>query len=570
MRRPTSGAPSLTRGIFAALVAVALMVALAVSLVSTLVYHETAVADAQSELGRECTVVSQSLGRDGLSGVDAAAWLSTVDLGDTRATLLDAQGDVLYDSSTDDPSALPNHMDRPEVAQAAREGSGTSVRRSSTVGNVSIYRAQRLEGGDILRLSVDRDGVTFLFARGAGVLAVAAIVLVAACWGVSLALSKRLVEPILRIDPARGAAGSRTYAELGPLVERLDAQQETLVRQMEELRSADAMRQQFTANVTHELKTPLTSIAGASELIRDGIAQPLDVPNFAARIHDEAEHMTELVNDILTLSRLDESERADDPRLMGAVEAVNLLSVSQAVADRLAPASAAARVKLTVEGSAQVVRGQPRLLDELVYNLCDNAIRYNAPGGHVRVEVGRMPFEPEGVGHPGSRETPGMGLLRAPDSAREHQVLDRVATTLATEGGRAGDGAASGVGAQADVPVQEGVGAQEAAGAGTWSAASSPDQGHGSKLPGACLMPGLGVPYVRVTDDGRGIPPESQHKVFERFYRVEKSRSRMDGGTGLGLAIVKHAAAFHGCGILLRSTLGEGTFVTVTFPRRDS
>lgn len=526
--KPASGAPSLTRGIFLALVAVALVVALVVSAVLALVYQQTAVADAQAELGRTCTVLSQSLGEDGLSGQNAADWISGLDLGDTRITLLDPEGDVLYDSVTADPTTLPNHMDRPEVAQAAREGAGTSVRHSSTVGNMSIYRAQRLEGGDILRVSIDRDGATLLFARSAGVLAVAAVVLVAGCWGVSLTLSRRLVAPILRIDPASGAAGKHTYAELEPLVERLDSQQQMLVRQMEELRNSDAMRQQFTANVTHELKTPLTSIAGASELIRDGIAQPQDVPNFAARIHDEAEHMTDLVNDILTLSRLDESERADDPRLMGKIEAVDLLSVSRSVADRLASASEVARVKISVTGSAQVVRGQPRLLDEMVYNLCDNAIRYNAPGGHVRVEVGRMPFEPEGFEHPGAHDIPQTQALRAPDSPREHQVLDKVATSLATEEGSSG------------------------------------------KLAGVLLMPGPGVPYVRVSDDGRGIPPESRRKVFERFYRVEQSRSRTGGGTGLGLAIVKHAAAFHGCGILLTSTLGEGTSITVTFPRRDS
>ena len=192
-------------------------------------------------------------------------------------------------------------------------------------------------------------------------------------------MADRLVSPILAIDPAEPDAAV-AYVEIVPLVERIS-------EQVEELRGADLMRREFTSNVTHELKTPLSSISGASELIRDGIARPEDVPEFAGRIYDEAHHMTELVNDILTLSKLDESERSGDASLLGAPEPVNLLHVAREVATRLAPVAEKTGVSITAAGEACVVQGYPRLLDELVYNLCDNAIRYNHEGGWVDVSV---------------------------------------------------------------------------------------------------------------------------------------------------------------------------------------
>ena len=250
------------------------------------------------------------------------------------------------------------------------------------------------------------------------------------------------------------------------MVERLEEQQTTLREQMEKIKSVSAIRQEFTANVTHELKTPLSSISGAAELIRDGIARPEDVPDFAARICDESAWLTSLVNDILTLSRLDESERSSDRSMVGAVERLDLLSLSRGVAERLGEVAAEADVTITAGGEPAIVEGNARLLDELIYNLADNAIRYNHEGGTVRIEVGYRAKRP----------------------------------------------------------------------------------------------------ILRVSDTGQGIAAEDQPKVFERFYRVDKSRSRELGGTGLGLAIVKHAAAFHGADIDLASEIGQGTTFTVTFP----
>jgi two-component system phosphate regulon sensor histidine kinase PhoR len=226
------------------------------------------------------------------------------------------------------------------------------------------------------------------------------------------------------------------------------------------------MRQEFTANVTHELKTPIAAISGASELLRDGLVRPEDVREFASRIYGDAQRLSSLVSDILTLSKLDESERVGDQALFGEPSQVDLYTVAQDVADRLEEKAAKANVSLRVQGASVFVNGYPRLLDEMIRNLCDNAIRYNRTGGSVHVFV----------------------------------------------------------------------------------------------------LPVNGHPTVRVSDTGVGISKQDQSKVFERFYRVDKSRSRETGGTGLGLAIVKHAAALHKATIDLESELGRGTAITVTFP----
>ena len=238
------------------------------------------------------------------------------------------------------------------------------------------------------------------------------------------------------------------------------------MHRMSEIQDAADLRREFTANVTHELKTPIASIQGAAELIRDGIAKKRDVPEFAGRIYDDARRLSSLVSDILTLSKLDESERAGNRELFDSAEPVDLLSVARDAVERLSEKAERSDVTVTVRGVSMQIVGNPRLLDELVSNLVDNAIRYNRPGGRVFVWV----------------------------------------------------------------------------------------------------LPAEGCPSVRVSDTGIGIPEEAQAKVFERFYRVDKGRSRDMGGTGLGLAIVKHSAAYHGADIKLESEVGKGTTITVIFP----
>ena len=454
-RGRTRRQPSLARRFFVALSAIAAVAAVAVLVCSSLIYQSVTVDDAGRMLESECRVVRASLRGDGTDVMHLTAF----DSGDVRVTLVGSDGTVIYDNQNS-VADMPNHADRPEIAEALSSGAGSSERDSETSGYVSIYRAIRLDNGNVLRLAVDRDGAAAAVRHDMLLALAVVLVVIAVCWAASRLVADRLVSPILAIDPADPDARA-TYVEIEPLVERIS-------EQVEELRGADLMRREFTSNVTHELKTPLSSISGASELIRDGIARPEDVPEFAGRIYDEAHHMTDLVNDILTLSKLDESERSGDKGLLGAAEPVDLLRVARDVASRLEPVAAGAGVSVTASGEACVVQGFPRLLDELVYNLCDNAIRYNHEGGWVDVSV----------------------------SLEDEQ------------------------------------------------------------------------PLVVVADSGRGIPAAQQTKVFERFYRVDASRSRETGGTGLGLAIVKHAAALHGATLTLDSEEGKGTTICVRFPRQ--
>ena len=373
-RQKVPSRPSLARRFFIALSAIAAVAAIAVLLCSSLIYQSVTVDDAGRMLESECRVVRASLRGDDTDVMRLTAF----DSGDVRVTLVGTDGTVLYDNQNS-VASMPNHADRPEIAEALADGTGSAERDSETSGYVSIYRAIRLANGNVLRLAVDRDGAAAAVRHDLLLVCAVVLVIIAVCWAASRLVADRLVSPILAIDPAEPDAAV-TYVEIEPLVERIS-------EQVEELRGADLMRREFTSNVTHELKTPLSSISGASELIRDGIARPEDVPEFAGRIYDEAHHMTELVNDILTLSKLDESERSGDASLLGAPEPVNLLHVAREVATRLAPVAEKTGVSITAAGEACVVQGYPRLLDELVYNLCDNAIRYNHEGGWVDVSV---------------------------------------------------------------------------------------------------------------------------------------------------------------------------------------
>ena len=373
-RQKAPSRPSLARRFFIALSAIAAVAAIAVLVCSSLIYQSVTVDDAGRMLESECRVVRASLRGDDTDVMRLTAF----DSGDVRVTLVGTDGTVLYDNQNG-VASMPNHADRPEIAEALADGTGSAERDSETSGYVSVYRAIRLANGNVLRLAVDRDGAAAAVRHDLLLVCAVVLVIIAVCWAASRLVADRLVSPILAIDPAEPDAAV-TYVEIEPLVERIS-------EQVEELRGADLMRREFTSNVTHELKTPLSSISGASELIRDGIARPEDVPEFAGRIYDEAHHMTELVNDILTLSKLDESERSGDASLLGAPEPVNLLHVAREVATRLAPVAEKAGVSITAAGEACVVQGYPRLLDELVYNLCDNAIRYNHEGGWVDVSV---------------------------------------------------------------------------------------------------------------------------------------------------------------------------------------
>ena len=451
---------SLTRQIFLSIVTACAAVAIVVTAASAVLFQGAFFADEHEQLAGECATLCSLLDQTD----NDEEVLASLDLGQLRATLVAPDGNVLYDSRAD-ASTLPNHADRPEIAQALADGEGFSDRSSETVGYVSLYNARRLSSGDVLRISVERASVVAFLSSDFALLVIIAAVVVVAGWLVSRHLAVGIARPILEIDPASSETNA-PYEELEPLVSRLNDQHSQLVRRMSAIQDANDMRREFTSNVTHELKTPIASISGAAELIRDGICRPDDVQDFADRIYKDAQRLSSLVSDILMLSKLDETERGGErDSLFGPSERVDLMGVARDVASRLERKARKAGVTLKVEGVCSYVQGNARLLDELVSNLVENAIRYNKKGGRVFVWV--LPIE--------------------------------------------------------------------------------------------------GRPAVRVSDTGIGIPKEAQPKVFERFYRVDKGRSRDMGGTGLGLAIVKHAAAFHDAEIRLESEEGVGTTITVLF-----
>ena len=251
------------------------------------------------------------------------------------------------------------------------------------------------------------------------------------------------------------------YEELIPLARTIQTD-----RKLRE--DNETMRREFTANVSHELKTPLTSISGYAELIETGMAKPADVPTFAARIHKEAQRMIALVSDILQLSELDSTQASHSRETVAEMVPIDLAALVKETAQNMTVNARRAYVTLQYDAKPATVRGSRDQLSELAQNLCDNAIRYNRPGGHVELRCG--------TGNDG-------------------------------------------------------------------------------------------CPYFEVEDNGIGIPQDSQTRVFERFYRVDKSRSKATGGTGLGLAIVKHIALLHDAKIDLQSQVGTGTTIRVTFPK---
>ena len=482
-----------------------------------------------------------------------------------RLTLVAQDGTVLYDNRTN-ASEMENHAVRPEIAAAEQNGTGEDNRLSETFAKQTFYYAVRLKNGDVLRISATADSVFGALSNASPwiVLIILLALLVAALlagW-----LTGLFLKPIEALDlhePMKGEA----YDELSPLLHRMDKQNHKIQAQMDELQRrqaefdditarmdeglvlfsgkgmilfanhaaralfphdsaegsyltlcrdanyiqvveqaldgngahgklerngriyeltassveensawhaavllivditererAEQQRQEFTANVSHELKTPLTSIMGYAEIIAGGIAKPEDIAPFAGKIHTEAQRLLALIEDIIHLSRLDEGGETV------AFEPVELSALCDTVRGRLQSKAAGRGITLRIEGEPAAVSGQRRTLEQMIFNLTDNAINYNKPQGSVTLTTG-------------------------------------------TESGR---------------------------------------------------------PFVRVADTGIGIAPADQQRVFERFYRVDKSHSKMTGGTGLGLSIVKHGAALHHAEVELKSALGKGTCITLRFPK---
>lgn len=391
------------------------------------------------------------------SGVEryGKEYLEQTDFGFCRVTLISPEGEVLYDTAAD-VQTMENHGQREEILEAFRSGTGHSVRYSATLMEKTSYDAKRLEDGSVLRIS--QTGITLgaiVIGMQQPIMLVLVIALVLSAV-LALRLSENIVKPINELDLEKPLAND-VYEELAPLLKRID-------RQNQELKRAYTLAQQdrieFTANVSHELKTPLQSIMGTAELMENGMMREEDVPEFAAKMRKEASRMVTLVEDIIQLSRLDEGEAL-------SLETVHLLELAREVQTSLTEAAKRRHVILEVKGEDVAVTGVPGLLMEILYNLCDNAIKYNRDCGRVEVCIGEEK-----------------------NTAR-----------------------------------------------------------------------------ITVKDTGIGIPAGDQSHVFERFYRVDKSRSRAAGGTGLGLSIVKHAVQYHDGDIKLQSKPGEGTEITVTLPK---
>ena len=509
--------------------------------------------------------------RDELSLAAAAVedggtdYLSRLTADRCRLTWIAADGSVLYDTKTDAES-LENHASRAEVSQALATGTGESTRYSSTLMEKTMYYAQLLDDGTVLRISISRATVGMIAVGMIQPLLIVLIVALILSGLLARRLSRRIVDPLNSLD-LEHPLDNDAYEELSPLLKRIHRQHVEIQTQLRELHErtdeftqitgsmreglvlldehgsilsinaaaqalfgADAQcvgrdfltiersheisaaiqaavadghsevraeragrvyqfdisritsdgkflgtvilafditeqefaernRREFTANVSHELKTPLQGIIGSAELIENGMVKPDDLPRFVGHIHAEAARLVTLIDDIIRLSQLDEGAAMP-------TEPVDLLAVSQEAAENLHDAEAARSVTVSVTGQPAVIPGVRRLIYEIVYNLCDNAIKYNRDGGRVDVTVA----------------------------------------------------------ADAD----------------------------GSS--------------ITVADTGIGIAPEHQGRVFERFYRVDKSHSKASGGTGLGLSIVKHAVQYHHGRIELESTPGTGTTIRVVFP----
>jgi len=553
----------MTRKIFQSIIAVVISVLLlSLALITGVLYNhfETTMLD---QLRTTAQFAEQGVEQEGM------AYFDSLHAQNCRVTWIAADGTVKYDNRSN-PKTMENHADRQEVREAMENDSGTSVRRSSTLSEHTMYYAKRLSDGTVLRLSMSQRSVLFLMG---GMLSPLVFIFLAACLlaGVlSYRVSKKIVKPLSEID-LKHPEQVETYDELSPFLQRIAAQNREIDARMAEIRkqqqefsmitenmseglfvvdrnyqilsynksamqifgmdprqehenllavnrsegfrnavdsalkgrhtqenlelngrvyqiianavcqpdfaedmvgavilvldvtekeAQEQYRREFTANVSHELKTPLTSISGIAEIIRNGIVKPEDIPHFAGKIYDESQRLITLIGDIIKLSRLDENQVPMER------ETVDMLEMARDVVQQLSSVARKNGVTLVANGTHGQVQGVRQVLGEMVYNLCENAVKYNRAGGRVWVDV--------------------------------QQVADHV--------------------------------------------------------------------VLRVKDTGIGIPAAEQGRIFERFYRVDKSHSKAVGGTGLGLSIVKHGAALHHAMISVSSEPEQGTEITLTFP----
>lgn len=391
-----------------------------------------------------CTAVN-------ISGSGYLEKLSQVDEG-TRVTQIDDSGNVLYDSSSEEED-MENHGARQEVKEALASGTGESVRMSNTLGRELYYYAVLLDNGTVLRVAKSMDNLAMTALNVLPVIGGLAVLMIAFALFLAKWQTKKLIRPINELDLEHPLENT-LYEELTPLLVAMD-------KQNKEKEAVSNMRKEFSANVSHELKTPLTSISGYAEIMKNGMVRPADIPVFSERIYKEARRLITLVEDIIKLSKLDEESVELEK------EEVDLYELTREIVSRLSPQVSQKHIRMEVTGEPVECYGIRQILDEMVYNVCENAIKYNNEGGRVSVWVGNT----------------------------------------------------------------------------------------------------LEGPKVSVSDTGIGIPKEHQERIFERFYRVDKSHSKERGGTGLGLSIVKHGALLHGAKVSVDSVPGKGTRIEMLFPK---
>ena len=388
---PIGSKRSLFRRVFGTIFVVAVVVVVVLTAAGT-AYLQRNLADVtRAELHDEAAFMASALNMT----EDDVATIESLSLQGKRVTLIAPDGTVVYDS--EEPAAqMENHAGRPEVAAALAQGQGASERASSTLGEVMLYQAVRLDDGMVVRLAQEQDGFLSVLVSLAVPLVLLAAVLLAISFATARRSARAIIAPLLDVDLDHPRRNSDTvYAEMMPMLDRIESQRQELKQQMRALADNDRMRREFTANITHELKTPLTTISGYAELIAGGmVADEADLRDFGGRIHREAGRLTALVNDILTLSNLDEAERSDidgidgTASVLGSVEPVDLPRMLESIQQRLEQMAARSEVTLLVEAEPAMVVGVPRLLDELAYNLASNGIRYNLPQGTVTLKCG--------------------------------------------------------------------------------------------------------------------------------------------------------------------------------------
>lgn len=378
-----------------------------------------------------------------------------------RITLIGKDGTVYFDNMVD-ASKMENHGLREEFIAAKEKGSAKVARYSSTMTDKTLYFAKLLPNGDVLRISCDQHSVAVLVLGMSQSLLIILVFAVIISGIVAVWTSKRIINPLNQIN-LENPEDCLVYEELKPFTRRI-AEENFEKTQREEL------RKQFTANVSHELKTPLTSISGFAEILKNGGTDEKTTKDFASTIYEESQRMISLVNDIIKLSKLDEKSISMEK------EPIELLGLSKEIAKILSASAKTKNVTLKVQGDPGKIYGVQPVIYEMIYNLIDNAIKYNKQNGTVEITVKDEKLNP----------------------AENTDSFSKKTT-------------------------------------------------------------------ISVRDTGIGIPKNEQDRVFERFYRVDKSRSKELGGTGLGLSIVKHAAKYHNATISLSSKEGEGSTFTVTF-----